>query len=68
MNPHLLREFWALVENASSSGIQALDDNSLATWLVEQVTGTRALNDHEADNLSSYIKNRLPLIREIAQP
>jgi hypothetical protein len=67
MNPYVLRELWALVESSQNQRIQNLDDHSLATWLVDQVMGVRILNAGEVDNLSSYVKNRLPLIREIAQ-
>lgn len=67
MSPHLLRQFWSLVEHSQSHWILSLDDNSLVHWLIDQVSGERSLNSSEADHLHCYIRSRIPLIRDIAQ-
>ena len=67
MNPHLLRQLWALIESSQSRGILNLDDNSLVHWLTDQISGERSLDSIEADSLNCYIRSRIPLIRDIAQ-
>ncbi|WP_204137266.1 hypothetical protein [Halomicronema sp. CCY15110] len=67
MNPHLLRQFWTLVEQSQGHRILSLDDNSLVHWLIDQVSGERSLDSMEADTLNCYIRSRIPLIRDIAQ-
>jgi hypothetical protein len=67
MNPYLLRQLWSLIEGSQNHWIQSLDDNSLVHWLIDQISGERVLNATETDSLSCYIRNRLPLIRDLAQ-
>lgn len=67
MNPHLLRQLWSLVEGSQTHWLLSLDDNSLVHWLIDQIAGERVLNPAETDHLNSYIRTRLPLIRELAQ-
>ena len=67
MNPHLLRQFWTLVEQSQEHRILSLDDNSLVHWLIDQVSGERSLDSTETANLNCYIRSRIPLIRDIAQ-
>ncbi|MBE7383282.1 MAG: hypothetical protein F6J95_017930 [Leptolyngbya sp. SIO1E4] len=67
MNPYLLRQLWSLVESSQNHWLLSLDDNSLVHWLVDQISGERALNPVETDSLNSYIRTRLPLIRDLAQ-
>ncbi|NEQ45724.1 MAG: hypothetical protein F6K00_20140 [Leptolyngbya sp. SIOISBB] len=67
MNPHLLRQFWALVEQSQGNRILSLDDHSLVSWLIDQVSGERSLDSVETANLNCYIRSRIPLIRDIAQ-
>lgn len=67
MNPHLLRQLWSLVESSQSHWLVSLDDNSLVHWLIDQISGQSVLNAAETDWLSGYIRNRLPLIRDVAQ-
>jgi len=67
MNPHLLRQLWSLVEGSQSHWILSLDDNSLAHWLIDQVSDDRSLDSAETDHLNCYIRTRIPLIRDIAQ-
>ena len=67
MNPYLLRQLWSLVEASQTHLLLSLDDNSLVHWLIEQISGERVLNPVEADHLDHYIRDRLPLIRDLAQ-
>lgn len=67
MNPTLLRQLWALIENSQSSLLLALDDHSLIQWLLEQLSNQRSLNGKETECLSGYIQSRLSLIRDLAE-
>jgi hypothetical protein len=67
MNPQLLRHLWSLVERSQSSHLLALDDNGLVCWLLEQFIGQQPINQAETDQLHHYIRDKIPLIRDLAQ-
>ncbi|TVP65757.1 MAG: hypothetical protein EA342_13610 [Leptolyngbya sp. LCM1.Bin17] len=67
MNPQLLRHLWSLVDRTQRSQLLALDDNSLVHWLIEQFAGQRPINPAETDQLSRYIRAKIPLIRDLTQ-
>lgn len=67
MNPQLLRHLWSLVDRSQNSHLLALDDNSLAHWLVDQFTGQQIINQAETVQLDHYIRSKIPLIRDLAQ-
>lgn len=67
MSPSMLRQFWSLVETIYSEIPLALDDSSLIQWLLRQMRTRRLLNAEETDLLVHYIRDRLPLIRELEQ-
>ncbi|NJL47550.1 MAG: hypothetical protein HC929_08770 [Leptolyngbyaceae cyanobacterium SM2_5_2] len=67
MNPQLLRHLWSLVDRSQSSQLLAMDDNGLVHWLLEQFTVQQPINQDETDQLSRYIRTKLPLIRDLAQ-
>jgi succinate dehydrogenase flavin-adding protein (antitoxin of CptAB toxin-antitoxin module) len=67
MNPQFLRHLWSLVDHSQSSYLLALDDNGLVRWLVDQFTVQQPINQVETDQLSHYIRSKIPLIRDLAQ-
>jgi succinate dehydrogenase flavin-adding protein (antitoxin of CptAB toxin-antitoxin module) len=67
MNPQLLRHLWSLVDRSHSSQLLAMDDNGLVHWLLEQFTVQQPIDQAETDQLSQYIRAKLPLIRDLAQ-
>lgn len=67
MSPSMLRQFWSLVEAIYSEIPLAMDDNSLIQWLLRQMRARRLLSSEETDLLIRYIRDRLPLIRELEQ-
>jgi hypothetical protein len=67
MNPQLLRHLWSLVDRAQSHQLLALDDHNLVHWLLDQFAGQRPINAAEADQLSHYIRAKIPLIRDLSQ-
>lgn len=67
MNPAMLRQLWSLVETTQAPVLLNLDDASLVQWLLRQFGTRQPLNSEEASLLSSYIRSRLALIRDLAQ-
>ncbi len=67
MNPAMLRQLWALVETTQAPVLLNLDDASLVQWLLRQFGTRQALNSEETTQLSTYIRSRLTLIRDLAQ-
>jgi len=67
MSPSMLRQFWSLVETIYAEIPLAMDDHSLIQWLLRQMRARRILNNEETDLLINYIRDRLPLIRELEQ-
>lgn len=67
MSSSMLRQFWSLVEAIYSEIPLSMDDSSLIQWLLRQMRARRLLSAEETDLLSRYIRDRLPLIRELEQ-
>lgn len=67
MSPTMMRQFWSLVEGIRANIPVTLDDRSLEQWLLRQLRSEQALNHCDTAVFSTYIHNRLPLIREFAQ-
>ncbi len=66
MSPAMIRAFWDSVNQAQPNLLLNLDDDGLMRWLVDQVKQRSSLDPHQQNDLSHYISNRLPLIREMA--
>jgi hypothetical protein len=66
MSPSLMRLFWDLVNQAQPSLILKMDDEGLMQWLVDQVKQKSHLDGLQQRDLSVYISDRLPLIRDMA--
>ncbi|BBC23057.1 MULTISPECIES: hypothetical protein [Pseudanabaena] len=66
MSPAIIRLFWDSVNQAQPNLLLNLDDDGLMSWLVDQVKQRSALDSHQQNDLSHYISDRLPLIREMA--
>jgi len=66
MSPAIIRLFWDSVSQAQPNLLLNLDDDGLLRLLVDQVRQRSSLDSHQQNDLSHYISNRLPLIREMA--
>ena len=67
MSPIMLRQLWSLVEATQSNVLLSLDDTSLVHWLLKQLRNQCSLNHEETTLYSTYIRSRLPLIRDMAR-
>ncbi|MDX2255241.1 MAG: hypothetical protein NW214_06990 [Pseudanabaenaceae cyanobacterium bins.39] len=66
MTPAIMRLFWDSVNQAQPNLLLNLDDDGLLSWLVDQVKQRSSLDTSQQDDLSHYISDRIPLIREMA--
>lgn len=66
MSPAIIRLFWDSVNQAQPNLLLNLDDDGLMSWLVDQVKQRSSLDQSQQSDLSHYISDRLPLIREMA--
>ena len=66
MTPSILRLFWNLVYQAQPNLILRLEDDKLTNWLTDQVRQKLCLDRNQENDLTSYISDRIPLIRDIA--
>jgi hypothetical protein len=67
MSPWMLRQIWSLVETTQTNILLSLDDSSLIQLLLRQMSNQQSLDHQETDLLSSYLRSRLTLIRDLAQ-
>ena len=67
MTAELLRDFWSLVEVSPASMLLKLDDAALVRRLMQQINETRLLTHEENDHLTTYVRTRTPLIRDLVQ-
>lgn len=67
MTAELLRDFWSLVELSQPSKLLNLDDADLVKRLVQQISEARQLTHEENAHLTTYVRTRTPLIRDLVQ-
>lgn len=67
MTPTMLRQLWSLIETTQANILLKLDDASLIQWLLYQLQNQQLYDRDEANIVSDYIRNKLPLIRDLAQ-
>ncbi|MEA5463704.1 hypothetical protein [Leptothoe sp. PORK10 BA2] len=67
MSPFLLRQLWSVIDAAHSNHLLSLDDQSLASWVVEQLCHQSPLDNAELTQVNRYIQSKISLIRDMAQ-
>ena len=67
MTPIMMRQFWALIEATQANTLLQFDDSDLVQLLTKQFAAKAAIDDTAATTLNSYIRNKLPLIRDSAE-
>ncbi|MDC0833960.1 hypothetical protein AY599_06865 [Leptolyngbya valderiana BDU 20041] len=66
MTPVLLRQFWLSIEQTQATLLLSLDDASLVRWLTKQLAQNLSLESHDLRVLDTYVRSRIPLIRDLA--
>lgn len=66
MDIKLIRQLWSAVQSASEQGLAQLDDTNLMQSLVETLQEEPGFDPSNVAVMNSYIRMRLPLIRDMA--
>jgi hypothetical protein len=66
LNTGRLRQLWATIEETHTHRIHSLNDTDLVQQLLHQLHSQHPLNGEERQIIVSYLKLRLPLIRDMA--
>ena len=66
MDTRLIRQLWSTVQSCPNSKLACLDDSSLMTSLVELLQSDPAFDTQNIPTISRYIRERMPLIREMS--
>ncbi|AFZ57113.1 hypothetical protein H6G54_27790 [Anabaena cylindrica FACHB-243] len=63
----LIQQLWAIIESTQVSTLLQFDDNALVQLLIQQLTAKQSLDAKETPSIDTYIKSKLPLIRDTAE-
>jgi hypothetical protein len=66
MNTGRLRQLWATIEETDARRLHGLNDTDLIQQVLKQLNTRHALSGEESQVIVSYLKMRLPLIRDMA--
>ena len=67
MDTALLRRLWSIVEVAPPSILIRQSDTDLVNWIIQQIQQERYLDTQESESLYAYLRERIPLIRDISE-
>lgn len=67
MDVRLIRQLWAVVETFPRNMLSGLDDSTLSQSLMDSIKADPTFDPQQLSALSSYIRARMPLIREMSQ-
>lgn len=63
----MMQQIWAVIESTQVSTLLQFDDNALVQLLLQQFIATQGLDAQADSSLNTYIKSKLPLIRDTAE-
>jgi hypothetical protein len=63
----VIQQMWAVIESTQVSTLLQFDDTALVQLLLQQMKAKQGLDAQADSNLNSYIKSKLPLIRDTAE-
>lgn len=67
LTPTMIRRLWMLIESTQATILLQFEDSDLVHLLLNQFVDQQWLDDQAATHLSSYIQQKLPLIRDTAE-
>ena len=67
MDVRLIRQLWSVVESAPTQRLSTLDDSGIVQWLMDLLKADPTFDSRQLPLASSYLRSRLPLIRDLAQ-
>ena len=63
----LIQQLWSIIESTQVTTLLQFDDTALVQLLLQQLTAKQNLDDRETPSINTYIKSKLPLIRDTAE-
>lgn len=67
MTPKIMRQLWAVIESTQVTTLLQCDDAALVQLLLKQFAAQQVLDAQSTRSLNTYIKSKLPLIRDTAE-
>jgi hypothetical protein len=67
INAKLMQQLWAVIESTHVSTLLQFDDADLVQLLLQQLKAKQNLDTQADSHLDTYIKSKLPLIRDTAE-
>lgn len=67
LDTRLIRQFWSVVQSLPTAGLASWDDASLSQSIVDRLRGDPAFDPQHLPMIDAYIRQRLPLIREMTR-
>ncbi|NMG18211.1 hypothetical protein [Brasilonema bromeliae] len=66
ITPKMMQLLWAVIESTHVSTLLGFDDAALVQLLLKQFKTQQVLDAQATSRLNTYIKSKLPLIRDTA--
>ncbi|MCC5659531.1 hypothetical protein LC608_21675 [Nostoc sp. XA010] len=63
----MMQQLWAVIESTQVSTLLQFDDAALVQVLLQQLKAKQAIDPQVDSSLNTYIKSKLPLIRDTAE-
>jgi hypothetical protein len=63
----IMRQLWAVIESTNVTTLLQFDDVALVQLLLQQLKAKQELDAQADSSLDTYIKSKLPLIRDTAE-
>ncbi|GAB1542410.1 hypothetical protein NUACC21_50840 [Scytonema sp. NUACC21] len=67
ITPKMMQQVWAVIESTHVSTLLQFDDAALVQLLLKQFKADQVLDAQTTRSLNTYIKSKLPLIRDTAE-
>ena len=63
----IIQQLWSVIESTQVSTLLQFDDTALVQLLLQQLKAKQGLDTQTDPGLNTYIKSKLPLIRDTAE-
>ncbi|MBC1237833.1 MULTISPECIES: hypothetical protein [Nostoc] len=65
--PKMIQQLWAVIESTQVNTLLQFDDAALVQLILQQLQAKQGLDPQVDSTLNTYIKSKLPLIRDTAE-
>ena len=67
MTPLLMRQIWSALETASPADLAQMGHEELTQLLSQQIESRFGLSPEESSTMKHYLRNHIPLIRDLLE-